>query len=130
MTATLAAIFVEQGSLRWESTIGEVFPELVDTMDAGLRGVTLEQLLSHTSGITDNEPTYLNLLVQSYVQPGPGNLDELRYWFLQQWITQPLQSPPGSQYTYSNAGYLIAGAMLERAGEAMWWWHACSSPLA
>lgn len=117
MTATLAATFVEQGSLQWDSTIGEVFPELAETMDAGLRSVTLEQLLSHTSGIRD-EPTYINLLLQSYFQP--GNLNELRYWVLQQRSTQPLQSSPGSQYAYSNAGYLIAGAMLERTEAATW----------
>ena len=55
--------------VQWDSTIGEVFPELAETMDAGLRSVTLEQLLSHTSGIRD-EPTYINLLLQSYFQPG------------------------------------------------------------
>src|SRR5215212_2418790 len=45
MTALLAAMFVEEGRLRWDSTVGEVFPELAATMDAGLRRVTLEQLL-------------------------------------------------------------------------------------
>lgn len=46
MTALLAAIFVEAGKLRWDSTIAEVFPELTDQMVPSLRGVALQQLLS------------------------------------------------------------------------------------
>ena len=37
VTALVAAILVEQGKLRWDSTVGEVFVELAATMDAGLR---------------------------------------------------------------------------------------------
>ena len=56
MTALLAAMLVEENKLRWDSTVAEVFPELSATMNPGLRGVTLEQLLSHTSGIpSDNQ---------------------------------------------------------------------------
>ena len=56
MTSLLAAMLVEEGKLRWNTTLAEVFPELAEKMDAGFRNVTLEQLLSHTSGIpSDNE---------------------------------------------------------------------------
>ena len=56
MTSLVAGMLVEEGRLRWDSPVGEVFPELAGRMDAGLRGVTLQQLLSHTSGIpSDNE---------------------------------------------------------------------------
>ena len=75
---------------------------------AGLRGVTLTQLLSHTGGLpTDNE-VFDRLLGQSYLQP--GNLDALRYWLVRQWSTQPLASPPGSRFAYSNMGYTMVGA--------------------
>jgi CubicO group peptidase (beta-lactamase class C family) len=49
-----------------------------------------------------------------------GNLDEKRYWILQQWSAQPLTSEPGTQFTYSNMGYVIAGAMIERVGGKTW----------
>jgi CubicO group peptidase (beta-lactamase class C family) len=56
MTALLTAMLVEEGKLRWDTTTAEIFPELADKMDPGFRRVTLEQLLSHTSGIpSDNE---------------------------------------------------------------------------
>jgi len=33
MTATLAAMFIEEGKLRWDTTIAEVFPESKGKMD-------------------------------------------------------------------------------------------------
>ncbi len=118
ITSLTAAIFVEQGKLRWNGTVGEVFPELAGTMDAGLREVTLEQLLSHTSGIPSDNSTFINLLLQSFGQD--GNLDELRYWVVKQWSTQPLRSKPGTQFAYANMGYTMVGAILERIGQATW----------
>jgi CubicO group peptidase (beta-lactamase class C family) len=119
MTALVAAIFVERGRLRWDSTVGEVFPELAGTMYAGLRGVTIEQLLSHTSGIPSDDETITRLIWQSFSQENL-NLDELRYWLVKEWSTRPLQSKPGTQFAYSNLGYVTAGAMLERISKATW----------
>ena len=42
MTALLAAMFVEEGKIRWNSTVSEVFPEFSTNMDPRLRRVTLE----------------------------------------------------------------------------------------
>ncbi len=70
MTALLAAMYVEQGKLRWDSTVGEQFPDLVATMDAGLRDVTLQQLLSHTSGMPSDNDVFGKLLLQSYAEVG------------------------------------------------------------
>ena len=119
MTALLAAMLVEEGKLRWDSTVGEVFPELRPTMDTGLREVTLEQLLSHTSGIPSDNDAIRKLIVQSFAQED-RNLDELRYWLLTQWSAQPLESKPGERFAYSNLGYTFAGAMIERAGGETW----------
>jgi CubicO group peptidase (beta-lactamase class C family) len=119
MTALLAAMFVEQGRLRWDSTVGEAFPELAGTMDAALRGVTLEQMLSHTSGIPSDNETITRLIWQSFSQE-KLNLDQLRYWLVKEWSTHPLQSEPGTRFAYSNLGYVTAGAILERTGKATW----------
>ena len=51
MTATLAGMLVEKGKLKWTSTIGEVLGADVPGINPKLAAVTLEQLLSHTSGI-------------------------------------------------------------------------------
>lgn len=118
MTALLAAILVEQGKLRWDSTVAEVFPELAQKMDPGLRRVTLEQLLSHTSGIPGDNETFVELLGKSVFQD--GNLDDVRYWLVQQWSTLALESEPGTKFAYSNMGYTIAGAIIERVGGKTW----------
>lgn len=118
MTALLAAIMVEEGKLRWNSTMGEVFPEIREKMDPRLRSVALEQILSHTSGIpTDNEDI---MIVYREAMSQDGNLDDLRYWLLQQWSKRPLASDPGTKFAYSNMGYTIAGAMIERVGGKTW----------
>jgi len=62
MTSPLAAIFIEQGQLRWGSHPPEIFPELTPPMDPGLRGVTLTQLLSHTSGLPGDNTAFGKLL--------------------------------------------------------------------
>jgi CubicO group peptidase (beta-lactamase class C family) len=119
MTSLLAAILVEQDKLRWNSTVEEAFPELAAPMDAGLRGVTLGQLLSHTSGMSGDNDAFGRLLDLSYAQGGL-NLDELRLWLVREWSTQPLEAAPGTRFAYSNMGYTLAGAMIERAGGKTW----------
>ncbi|HEX9179365.1 MAG TPA: serine hydrolase domain-containing protein, partial [Burkholderiales bacterium] len=112
MTALMAGIMTEKKWLRWDSTVAEVFPELVPTMDDGVGTITLEQLLSHSGGIPgDSEAQWA--LVRA-LDDQDGNLDDLRYMLVQGLVRQPLQSPPGKKFAYSNMGYTLAGAMLER----------------
>jgi CubicO group peptidase (beta-lactamase class C family) len=118
MTALLAAMFVEEGKIRWNSTVSEVFPEFSTKIDPGLRRVTLEQLLSHTSGIPSDNTVFGDLLAKSMLQD--GNLDELRYWLVQQWIVQPLESEPGTKFAYANMNYVIVGAIIERVAGKTW----------
>ena len=75
--ALLAAMLVEEGKLRWDSTVAEIFPELVERMDPGLRKVTLTQLLSHTSGVAPDNQAAIDLIEKADAED--GNLDELRY---------------------------------------------------
>lgn len=118
MTALLAAMLVEENKLRWDSTVAEVFPELSATMTLGFRRVTLEQLLSHTSGIPSDNQAFGNLLAKSLSQE--GNLDEMRYWLVRQWSKQPLATKPGTRFAYANMNYVLAGAMLERLSGKTW----------
>ncbi|MDP2241000.1 MAG: serine hydrolase domain-containing protein [Burkholderiales bacterium] len=120
MTALLAAMLVEQGKLRWDSTVAEVFPELREMADADFLRVTLEQLLSHTSGIPSDNQAIFDLWAKSVFED--GNLDEQRYWVMKEWgrSKQPLESASGSRFAYANMGYLTAGAMIERATGRTW----------
>jgi CubicO group peptidase (beta-lactamase class C family) len=118
MTALLAAMLVEQGKLRWDSTIGEVFPELAGRMDPGLAKVTLAQLLSHSSGVPADDQAFEDAVKRSETQE--GNLDELRYWLLREWCPQKLVATPGTTYAYANMNYVIVGAMIERVTGRTW----------
>jgi CubicO group peptidase (beta-lactamase class C family) len=118
MTALLAAMLVEEGKLRWNTTPADVFPELADKMDAGFRSITLEQLLSHTSGIPSDNEDIVKVFAEALTKD--GNLDELRYWIVRQWCTRPLEFASGTKFAYSNLGYTIAGAIIERAAGKTW----------
>jgi CubicO group peptidase (beta-lactamase class C family) len=115
-TALLAGQFVQQGKLQWTSTPADVFPELKAKMNAEFAKVTLEQLLSHSSGLSDK--SIADLINRSYLQE--GNMDEVRYWMVKQIASEPLDHTRGSKFDYSNLGFVIAGAMLERVGHATW----------
>src|SRR5204862_2656753 len=104
MTSLVAAMLVEGGRIRWDSTVAEIFSELTATMDSDVKAVTLEQLLSHTSGIPSDNDGQTKLLHQSFAQEHK-NLDELRYWVIEALIKQPLQSKPGAKFAYANMGY-------------------------
>jgi CubicO group peptidase (beta-lactamase class C family) len=119
MTSLLAAMLVERGKIRWDSTVAEAFPELAATMDSDVKTVTLEQLLSHSSGIPSDNETHDTLLQQSFAQERK-NLDEVRYWLAGELVRQPLQSKPGARFAYANMGYVLAGAMLERVSGKTW----------
>lgn len=118
MTATLCGMAVEENRLRWASTLGEVLAPDVPGLNPKLAAVTLEQLLSHSGGApTDSEQlqtVYFNADTFSY------NLPELRLRALRAIKSQPPISPPGKQFHYSNMGYVIAGAMLEKVTGVSW----------
>ena len=57
MTATLTAMLIDEGKLRWDTTIAEVFPELKGKVDKQYERVTVEQLLHHRGGVPTEQPT-------------------------------------------------------------------------
>lgn len=118
MTATLAAMMIEEGKLKWDSTLGDVFPELKETMAPGVEKVTLEQLLSHTSGMRADDENLMKLLKDAF--DVDGDLNDQRYWLLKESVKLPLVAKPSSAWAYNNRGYTIAGAMIERVSGKAW----------
>lgn len=117
MTATLAAMLIEEGRLSWTTKIAEVFPERAGAMHAQYREVTLEQLLSHRGGA----PSSLDAGgLWGRIWEQKGSPTEQRLFLLDGVLTKPPEAPPGSKFIYSNAGYAIAGAMLERLTGKSW----------
>lgn len=114
MTATLAAMLVEEGKLQWSTTVAEVFPAPEKMRDAW-RGVTIEQLLTHRSGAPGDAPD--DLWAAAWEAKGAPR--EQRLAFVRGLLGREPTAPPHSKFIYSNQGYAIAGAMLEKiTGEA------------
>jgi len=119
MTSLLAGMLVEEGKLRWNTTVGEIYPELVDKMSKGVKDITLEQLLSHTSGIAGDSMEHVPL-ISSSVTDEAVNLDGMRYTLVTRLLPLALHAQPGERFEYSNLGYTLAGAMMERVTGKTW----------
>jgi CubicO group peptidase (beta-lactamase class C family) len=113
MTATLCAMLVEEGKLRWDSTVASVFPD-ARKLHPDYRTVTLEQLLNHRGGApaSVDPPLWNSLWEAKGVQARRKLLDTA--------FALPPQAAPGTQYVYSNFGYALAGHMAETAARKPW----------
>ena len=110
MTATLTALLIEEGKLRWDTTIAAVFPELKGRMDQQYETVTVEQLLQHRGGAPGAAPPAA--WQRAWEEKGPPR--EQRREFIEAVLAQPPEATPGTRMIYSNQGYAIIGAMLEK----------------
>ncbi len=111
MTATLIAKLVEQGRLKWDTTVAEVFPKLSSKFHRDVRSVTILQLLSHRSGLP------ANLKLVKYLG---DSAPQERLRAVRQELKNSPKTPPGSKYQYSNLGYIIAGAIVEKLTGESW----------
>ncbi|MCA9288182.1 MAG: beta-lactamase family protein [Phycisphaerales bacterium] len=110
MTATLCALLVERGDLRWEMTLAEAFPDLAEGMDEGYRRTTLEQLCTNRGGC----PTSLDEGgLWGRLWRHDGTPTEARRLLLEELTSRPPAAEPGTTFIYSNAGFAIAGHVCE-----------------
>jgi CubicO group peptidase (beta-lactamase class C family) len=117
MTATLAARLVEQQLCTWETTPGEVFVDLQASMDPAWRDVPLRLLLAHRAGAPaglDADGLWGRLWAHT------GTPREQRRTLVEGVLARPPDPAPGTGYVYSNAGYALAGAMLETLTDTPW----------
>ena len=107
---------MEEGAIQWQSTIGAIFPEWREQMAAEWRPVTLEQLLTHRAGAPENAPP----AIWAEARKASGSPSQQRIRFVRALLKTPPEVPPGSKYIYSNQGYAMAGAMLEKLTKKPW----------
>lgn len=110
MTATLCARLVEKGVLTWNTEISEVFPELQGVMRFEYANITLRELLAHRGGF----PEYPSKKLERQISKATGTPAEIREQFLPDLLRLKSVGRPGVSFTYSNVGYSVAAAMLER----------------
>ena len=116
MTATLIGRLVQEGKLKPESTLKELFPEV--KMLPVYEAVTIEQLLHHRAGI----PAYLTVTETEEAQllSLPGNPVEQRMAFAKRVLNEEPSSEPGTAFSYSNAGYALLGTIAEKLYGKAW----------
>ncbi len=114
MTATLLARLEQQDrGVSFATTLADAFPDIED-LDPGYAEVTLAQLLTHNGGAPDDDQIDLDDTILSMpVTEGRAAGAEIL-------LTEPPADEPGSTVTYSNAGYVIVGAAMERATGESW----------
>lgn len=108
-TATLALMLVEDGDVDLDEPLGRYLPSPVPP-------ITLRQVLSHTSGLASG------VAEDTTMTTDPGR------WVRAHCTPDSLVHRPGSAFSYSNAGYLLAGYLVE-AVTGMGWAEAVTSML-
>jgi CubicO group peptidase (beta-lactamase class C family) len=113
-TATLAAMLVEEDLIDWQTTIRDAFPGL--EMLSEYENITIYQLLSHRAGLPKNfksgQPTWdINY---GFDQRRGTTPEVYRLQYLEKTVQKKLICPPGERVHYSNSGYILAGAIIEK----------------
>jgi CubicO group peptidase (beta-lactamase class C family) len=101
VTTTAVMRLVEQGKLELSAPVSRYLPELAGA-DVPARDVQVWHLLTHTPGF-EGQLTPEDRGVQSLT----AFIDTVR--------TLPLIAPPGEVWSYNNAGFTIAGRLIEVA---------------
>lgn len=119
MTAVLIARLVEQGVVDWDDTIQIHLGEVIPDMDPIYAGLNFRHLLSHRSGVRAN----IGMLdmIRFATEGVEGRpMPEQRLDYATQILTSEPAATAEDEFLYSNAGYVIAGAMLEQATGESW----------
>ena len=103
-TATLILQLVEQGKIKLDGKLIDYLPDY--RKDTGAK-VTIHNLLSHTSGVpnyTAQQGFFQN------VSRNPFTVDD----FIKKYASGDLEFEPGTKFNYSNSGYFLLGAIVEK----------------
>lgn len=115
MTAVLYARLVEQGRAKWGATLPELFPGV--TIDPALQVVTIDDLLRHRSGLSDRDLLTREVMMAGHNDTRPTR--DQRVDFAAMALGKTPTGTPGA-FGYSNCGYILAGAAIERLVDQSW----------
>ncbi|MGL6075714.1 MAG: exo-beta-N-acetylmuramidase NamZ domain-containing protein [Fimbriiglobus sp.] len=96
-TATSVMKLVEDGKLRLSDPVSQYWPEFAAN---GKKGITIEQCLLHTTGLTADNAI--------------GDYADGRAKAFENIAALKLEAPPGTRFKYSDVGFLVLGHIVEK----------------
>lgn len=112
VTKQFAAVAILQLAEAGTLKLGDEIQKYVD-FPVKERPITIEHLLTHSSGIPDFTRTAA-YTPEAYAKP--ITLPELLALF----ANEPLEFAPGSKWSYSNSGYILLTAIIEKVSGQNW----------
>lgn len=116
-TALAMASLIEEGRCGWDTPLSDVVGDALPAVDAG---VTLRQLLGHTSGAGDyldedelgdvDDPVLDAFGTSAHRLEGPTDFLPILNRF-------PHRETPGTRFRYNNGGYVVLALAIERLGD-------------
>lgn len=101
-TAAALLLLEDDGKLSLNDPVAKWVPGIT-----GGDRITIRQLLSHTSGLQDYWPQDYSFAAMEKPTTPQAIVDR--------WAKKPLDFQPGTQWQYSNTGYVVAGMIIEKA---------------
>jgi D-alanyl-D-alanine carboxypeptidase len=106
-TGAAMLLLAEDGKLSLDDMVSKYVPGITEGDH-----ITIRQLLSHTSGLQDYWPQDYSFKAMATPITPQGIVDR--------WAKKPLDFAPGTQWQYSNTGYVVAGMIVEKvAGQPL-----------
>lgn len=106
-TSTMVLILADEGKLSLDDKLSKYLPRIANSDN-----ITIRQLLNHTSGIVDGDPSGV------WAEYFAHTDKMLKQWtpmeVYQAYTGGKVQGEPGKQWQYSNAGYVVLGMVIEK----------------
>jgi CubicO group peptidase (beta-lactamase class C family) len=112
MTAALYARLVERGDAKWRARVPDLFPDLADAIDPAWSAITIDDLFVSQAGL----PANLGRTEMTAALRDPRPLREQRTSASAAALARPPRKP--GRFLYSNLGYVVIGAAIERIADA------------
>ncbi len=101
-TAMIIMLLKEKGLLNYDDSVSKY-------LDIPYKGITIRNLLTHTSGLPDYQDVMDKYWDKTKVAGNPDCIGYLNKY------APPKLFEPGEKYTYSNTGYLLLASIAEKA---------------
>ena len=108
VVAVIIMQLVEEGKVRLDEPVETYLPGLVKGEGIDGSGITVRQLLQHTSGLpeyTDTIATSIFEIRDEYHSPRD---------FLDAALAKPAAFQPGEKFAYTNTNYIVLGLLIEK----------------